>query len=423
MREGIVMGCRRLAAALLAVLWSVNVSAQDAGTNSIVEWNDISMRTTKTGAPALPAMRNTAMVQMAIADALNAISPRHKPYYFKGTVTVGASSVAAIATAAHDVLITLYPAEQARLDADLAASLRTVPDGEAKTAGVGVGGAAARAVLQARSHDRLNDKVPFTVEPADGVWRPTPGDGLAPNGAPRGPDNVPAMAPGWARVVPLMLERGDQFRPGPPPALSSDEHARDFRELLDVGSASSTRRTQDQTDAALFWRPTPDLLLNPVVQHFVVHRKLDAWDAANAFALVNVAMVDAVIACWDAKYAYNQWRPITGIRQAPAGINASVKADPAWTPLLFTPPYPDYPGGHPTASAAAARMMTALFGPRPGPFPVTSGGKMREYQSFDAFAAEVIDARVWGGVHWRSSDVAGARLGQRIADYILERRR
>lgn len=414
----------RLFALFLLVCWSCSVRAEDAGTNAIIAWNDISLRTTKTGAPAVPAMRNTAMVHIAIHDALNAIVPRHLPYRHRATDLGNAAPVAAIATAAHDVLASLYPRELPKLDADLAASLASVPDGSTKDAGIAVGRASARAILEARAGDRMNDKVAYTAEPAIGIWRPVPGDGQAPNGAARGPDNAPALGPAWARMVPLVLESSAQFRPGPPPAITSDEYARDFQELLAMGGADSTMRSGDQTDAALFWRPTPDLLFNPVVRQLVVDRAFDAWEAARAFALVNVAMVDAVIACWDAKYAYNQWRPITGIRTAPPGSHPAIQADPAWGPLLFTPPYPDYPGGHPTATQAAATVMSTLFGPEPGQFSVTgSGGKVRQYRRFDDVAREVVDARVWGGVHWRSSDVAGAELGRRIAEYVLERQR
>lgn len=410
---------------LFLVLWCSGLAfATDAGTRAVVAWNEISLRTTKTGAPAVPAMRNTAMVHIAIHDALNAIAPRHRPFVFRAAASGDAAPVAAIATAAHTVLVALYPKEQEKLDADLAASLALVPDGAAKEVGMAIGKASAQAILGARAGDRMADKVAYTAAPAPGIWRPVPGDGQAPNGAARGPDNAPPLGLAWARMVPLVLDSSDQFRPAPPPAITSDAYARDLRELLEMGGADSAMRSQDQTDAALFWRPTPDLLFNPVVRHFVVDQAFDAWDAARAFALVNVVMVDAVIACWDAKYAYNQWRPITGIREAPAGSHPAIEADRAWGPLLFTPPYPDYPGGHPAATQAAATAMEALFGAEPGQFSVTgSAGKVRQYVRFDAVASEVVDARVWGGVHWRSSDVAGAELGRRVADHILERQR
>jgi membrane-associated phospholipid phosphatase len=162
------------------------------------------------------------------------------------------------------------------------------------------------------------------------------------------------------------------------------------------------------------------VLFNPVVQQLVINQNFDAWQTANAFAILNVVMVDTMIACWDAKYAYNQWRPITGIRNAPVGSHPSVKADPGWAPLLFTPPYPDYPADHTAVTYAAMNTMLVLFGSSPGSFSVVAGGKSRQYTSFDTIAEEVVNARVYGGVHWRSSGLAGAQLGQDVSNYILE---
>lgn len=407
-------------AVLLVLLWSANVAAQDPGANSIVEWNKIALRTTKADELAMPAMRNMAMVQMAIHDALNGISMRYKPYYSTATGYQDASPEAAIAMAAYDVLVALYPGEQAKLDADLATFLQAVPDGAAKDWGIALGKASADAVLRRRAADRMNDNVAYTAQPGNGIWRPVPGDGIAFNNAPRGPDDAPPLGPQWARMKPIILINSDQFRPGPPPSISSGEYARDFQELLAIGGATSTKRTQAQTDLALFWRQGPDVLFNPVVQQLVIKQNFDAWQTANAFAILNVVMVDAMIACWDAKYAYNQWRPITGIRIAPAGSHPAVKADPGWAPLLFTPPYPDYPAGQPAVTYAAMNTMLVLFGPNPGPFSVVAGGKSRQYTRFDTIAEEVANARVYGGVQWRTSGLAGEKLGQDVANYILD---
>ena len=187
-------------AVLLALLWSLNVAAQDSGANSIVEWNKIALRTTKADELAIPAMRNTAMVHMAIHDALNGIALRFKPYYSTATGYQDASPAAAIATAAYDVLVALYPGEQAKLDADLATFLQSVPDGASKDWGIALGKASADAVLRGRVADRMNDKVAYTVEPGNGIWRPVPGDGIAPNNAPRGPDGVPPLGRQWATM-------------------------------------------------------------------------------------------------------------------------------------------------------------------------------------------------------------------------------
>ena len=407
-------------AVLVALLWSLNVAAQDPGANSIVEWNKITLRTTKADEMAIPPMRSTAMVHMAIHDALNGISLRFKPYYSTATGYGDASPAAAIATAAYDILVALYPAEKAKLDADLATFLQAVPEGVAKDWGIALGKASADAVLRGRAADRMNDKVAYTAQPGNGIWRPVPGDGIAPNNAPRGRDDVPPLGPQWARMKPVILINSDQFRPGPPPSITSDEYARDFQELLAIGGATVTKRIQAQTDLALFWRLAPDVLFNPVVQQLVINQNFDAWQTANAFAILNVVMLDATIACWDAKYAYNQWRPITGIRNAPAGSHPAVKADPGWAPLLFTPPYPDYPADHPTVTYAAMNTMLVLFGSNPGSFSVVAGGKSRQYTSFDTIADEVANAGVFGGVHWRTSGLAGAKLGQDVAEYILD---
>lgn len=412
---------RYFLSSLVMALTASHAVAQDAATQAVVEWNAIALRTTKTGAPAIPAMRNLAMTQMAVSDVLNAFVPRYRSYYFKISNPRPTPEVPGIATAAHDVLVALYPKEQERLDQDLANALAQAPDGAAKDRAIEFGKAAAAAVLQARANDRMNDVVPYTAAPEEGIWRPTPGDGIAPTNAPRGPDNVAAMGVSWSKMQPLLMKSPDQFRPGPPPALNSAVYARDFNELIEMGGADSTKRTQDQTDMALFWRPTPDVLYNPLIQTLVVEKKFDAWRAAHVFALANIAMVDAVISSWDAKFVYNQWRPITGIRNASEAVNAKTKAVPGWGPLLFTPPYPDYPGGHPATAGATARVLEYFFGKKPGKFSVTSGGKTRSFESFESVEKEVIDARVWGGVHWRTSDTVAADMGTKIAKYILDK--
>jgi hypothetical protein len=398
-------------------------AAEDPATQAVVDWNVIAVRTMQTGEPLLGASRGVAMAQVAVFDALNAIKPRYKSYFLKGSSQPEASPISTISAAAHATLVALYPAQQETLDRELADTLAAVPAGRPRDAGVALGRQAAQAVLQARANDHMFDQVDYTPATDAGAWQPTSGDGIAPWLDPRGPDFVPAIGPGWGRVTPFVLERGSQFRPGPPPNLSSETYAQDFAEIVELGSAKSATRTSEQTETALLWWSTGTVLWNQPAQQLVISQGFDALRAAHAFALLNVMIVDAAIACWDAKYTYNQWRPITGIRNADIDGNPATAPDLAWTPLMWTPPFPDYPSGHSVVGAAAARALIHSFGPRPGGFTLTgAGGRVHRYEDFEQAVQEVIDARVWGGAHWRSSDTLGVELGNRIADYVLSRR-
>jgi hypothetical protein len=224
-------------------------------------------------------------------------------------------------------------------------------------------------------------------------------------------------------VTPFVLESGAQLRPGPPPSLTSETYTKDFAEVAEMGAANSATRTTEQTETALLWWSTGTVLWNQPAQQLVIAQGFDASRAAQAFALLNVMIVDSAIACWDAKYAYNQWRPITGIRNADIDGNPATAPNLTWAPLMWTPPFPDYPSGHSVVGAAAARALAHSFGPRPGAFTMTgAGGRVHRYETFEEVVQEVIDARVWGGAHWRSSDTLGVEFGNRIADYVLTRR-
>jgi hypothetical protein len=218
----------------------------------------------------------------------------------------------------------------------------------------------------------------------------------------------PALEPGWGKVAPFVLRSGSALRPPPPPAVGSRRYARDLREMSAVGAIDSTVRTADQTQAAQFWVATAPQLWNQVLQ-----QRSEGWSAtrtAYAFALLNLAGADAFIAAWDAKFTYMQWRPITGIRAA---------GDAGWTPLLVTPPFPDYPAAHSTYAGTAETVLRRLVAR--GPITLTALGIARHYRGVRDIADEVVGARVWGGVHWRTSSETGRALGDRLGRVALRR--
>jgi membrane-associated phospholipid phosphatase len=380
-------------------------------TQTVVDWNAIALRTTA-AAPFDPPLesRNLALVQGAVFDAVDSIRGRHRPHAIRSVGSNDASVVSAEATAAYRTLLALYPTQAASLDQAYQASLAKVPDGTAKTHGVMVGEAAAQAMLAIRALDHSADTVPYTPGSGPGAWVPTP------------PAFRAALDPGWGHVTPFLLRSGSQFRPGPPPALTSPTYTRDFNEITRAGSATSTTRRPEQTNLARFWVSTAPQIWNQAAQQLSVSHGVGVWKAARLFALLNAAGADAFIASWDAKFTYNQWRPVTAIRAADTDGNRRTAADPAWTPLLLTPPFPDYPAGHTTYAGAAETILSSVLGTQPGAFTLrsaTTPGVELTYTSFAAVAADVVNARVWGGIHWRTSSETGRTLGRRIADYGL----
>jgi membrane-associated phospholipid phosphatase len=380
-------------------------------TQALVDWNVIALRTTA-AAPFDPPLesRNLALVQTAVYDAVDSIRNRFRPYAVRVQSAPRASVVAALASAAHRTLVTLYPAQAGALDQAYQAALAAVPDGDAESEGVRTGEAAAGALLALRSVDHAADSVAYTPGSGPGAWVPTP------------PAFKAALDPGWGRVTPYFLRSGSQFRPGPPPELTSEDYRRDFDEIKEIGSATSTTRTPHQTDVARFWVSTAPQIWNQAAQQLTLQRGLGVTPAARLFALLNAAGADAFIAAWDAKFTYGEWRPVTAIRAADTDGNPDTSPDPAWTPLLTTPPFPDYPAGHTTYAGVAETVLTSVFGERPGTFTLrsaTAPGVELSYTSFAAAAAEVVDARIWGGIHWRTSSEVGRTLGRQVALYAL----
>ncbi|MEU1166140.1 vanadium-dependent haloperoxidase, partial [Streptomyces sp. NPDC005921] len=377
------------------------------------EWNAIATDTIKAGLGPRPSGQAAiweGFASVAVYNAVVGIEGGYALYKWHERGPAKASSAAAAATAAHDVLLTFFPAAKTRLDTAYADSLAALPAGHARDQGVAYGKRAAARVVELREGDGRFADVPFTASPAPGVWRPTP------------PAFQPFIDTWLARLRPLLLTSPQQFRPGAPPALSSAAYAEDIQELKAMGAKTGSGRSAQQTETALFFSGNLVEQVQAAVRDHAARHRLGITETARLFAAVNAAATDAAVTAWDAKLHYATWRPITAIRLADTDGNPATTADPAWEPLLVTPPHPDYVAGHTTVAAAVARALTGVLGTSHIDLHVPSDatGTTRFYGSADDFNRDVIDARVWGGVHSRTADLAGCRAGAHVAAWALD---
>ena len=384
-----------------------------AAVNPVIAWNRtlLEIQAIPGAQPAtVHPTRSLAIMHAAVYDAVNAIDGRHRGYLVDVKPAGPASEEAAAAAAADTTLLALYPTQQALLDARLASSLAEIPDSPVKQAGIDLGRDVARRVLALRDHDGSDTAVPaFVAGPAAGDYQPTP------------PKLAPPVFSGWARVTPFTLTRPDQFRPPPPPALTSAAYAEAFNEIKTLGTASGSSRTDDQTQQGMFWNAPIQNYWNQIAQTVAEQRHASVPDSARMFALLNLGVADSVIAFYDAKYTYHLWRPITAIRNATTATNPATAPDPAWTPLSPTAPDPSYPGAHSTISATAAAILTSLYGPAVH-LAVTSpvlAGVTRNFDSFAAASDEAGLSRIYAGQHTRIDHTAGQDLGNTIAAHVL----
>jgi hypothetical protein len=317
---------------------------------AVLDWNVNATTAIVTVAkqPPASAILSFAMVEGAVYDAVNAIDGGHQPYLVAPAASGSESKSAAAASAAHDVLVALFPAQAATLDPQLAASLAAVPDGAPKTAGVAIGQATAAAMMTARTNDGRFGPSVVVIGTDPGQWRPTP--------------PLFAIDPAsWVgNVKPFLLPRGDLFRSDGPNALTSAAYAADLNEVKSLGSATSTTRTADQTDAAIWWQDHGVALWNRMLRNIIIGQRLDIVDAARLLAMTDLGGADALINCWNDKYYYNFWRPISAIRLADTDGNPATVADPTWTPLIATPAFPDHPSGHSCISGAIVNTLRRI---------------------------------------------------------------
>ena len=403
---------------IVALLATSPLPLSAATPDPVLEWIDV-MNTTvlAAGTPPNVTSRVVALVSASVFDAVNGIDPRFLPLQVKPHAPDNASQRAAAIEAACAILLKLYPTQSGmlttRLNAALAA-LASTEKAESIAAGVAWGQTVADAIWASRLTDGFAPPPPPFIgaqgvlgTPAIGVWRPTP------------PANAFGATPQIATMTPWVLRRPSQFRLPPPVALSSAEYAADFNEVKSMGILSSLTRTPDQTEFALFWALNTPLAWNRIAAQIAAARGLTLTENAHLFALLNVTLSDALIACWDVKYRYVFWRPITAIR---AGLTPA-DADPLWEPLLNsltgTPAHPEYPSAHSSMSGAAAFILAAAFGENTA-FIVTSEVRSgsRSYSNFSDAIAEIADARVFGGIHFRTSCMRANGLGRAVADYV-----
>jgi hypothetical protein len=355
--------------------------------------------------------RDFAIVHAAIYDAVDAIDRTHEPYLVSVRAPRGASETAAADAAARTALLGLYPSQQAAIDAQYAAELAQVPDGPAKDKGVGIGDEVAEDLLAIRADDGSNaTPPPFVAGTAPGDYRPTP-------------PNFPApVFTTWGRVTPFVLDGASQFRPAPPPALTSDAYANAIDEVQSLGSATSTTRTAEQTEIGKFWNPPIQNFWNQIADEVALARRTDLPTTARLFAALDLSFADSAIAFYDAKYAYRFWRPVTAIRLADTDGNPGTTADPTWLPLAGnTAADPSYPGAHSTISAAGADVLASFFGDSQR-FSLTSPalpGVTRSFTTFSGAAEEAGMSRIYSGQHTRLDHVAGVELGRDVAQFVL----
>jgi membrane-associated phospholipid phosphatase len=411
--------------AMLLVARPMSVSA--ATPDPVLEWIGIMNDTVLAGGTnPLVTSRVVALVSASVFDAVNGIEGRFQPIHVAADAPRYASERAAAVQAAYAMLLKLYPAQSVSLTMHRNASIDAITEGNPHSvqAGIAWGQEVADRIWDWRSTDGFNPPPPPFVgvlglvgmQSAIGVWRPTP---LL---------NAPGAGPQFASMTPWTMLRPSQFRPAPPPALTSSTYTADYNETKTMGTFSGSQRTADQSDLALFWAGNTPLYWNRIASQIATERSLSLSENAHLFAQLNLAMADAGIACWDAKYRYVFWRPITAIRGGDTDGNDATTVDPNWTPWLDslppgTPAHPEYPSGHSTVSGAAAFVLESAFGDNTQ-FTVGSEISLaktnpRSFASFSAATAEIADARVFGGIHYRNSCVQGNAVGRAVADYVL----
>jgi PAP2 superfamily len=397
--------------ALTLVAFAALAAPGVASANVVTDWNRTmidALEAAKTPPP--PAARAAAIVQISVFDAVNGIARRYTPVHVQPASPRGASRDAAAVAAAHETLVALFPTQQAMLDQQLAASLAELGRGRSVARGLAWGKEVADQILAWRAGDGFDAVLPpYVSVNLPGRWQPTP------------PAFGPPLFRQFAEMTPFALVSPSQFLPAGPPPLTSARYARDFNEVKALGSLTSALRTPEETETAKFWQlDTPAAMWNRVADELADARGTSPVGEARILARMNVALADATIAIWNAKNVYDSWRPVTAIQSAASDGNPDTSPDPSWAPLLATPPFQEYPSAHSGVSSAATSVLADAYGNETS-FRVLSAGLSgveRDFTSFPSAVAQVVDARIFAGFHFRSACDDAVRMGREVADYV-----
>ena len=379
-----------------------------AQADAVLDWNETGVASVLAARQSPPeGARVMAMMHVAMFNAVNAIERRYTTYGFEAGAPAGASPNAAAAAAARSVLVGLFPDQRQAVDKAYAASLARLSGERGIEAGVALGERAGNDCLAMRGKDGVGMANVYRPITAPGVYVPT----------------ALTASHDWREVKPWVMKSPSQFRPEPPPALTSATWTRDYNEIKEIGARNSAKRTPEQTEVARFWTAVGVVTWNPIVRSLATSRPRSLVENARLFALVNMAASDAFVAVFDGKYAFNFWRPVTAIRNGDIDGNDATAPDAAWLPFVDTPMHPEYPCAHCISAAAVGAVLEAEFGS--GRVPATSmtsptaPGAMRRFERIADYVKEVDNARIWGGIHYRNSTEVGERMGREIGRLVV----
>lgn len=383
--------------------------------NVVTDWNGIASSTivANGGKPSATSSVWFAYASIAVYDAVNAVHGQFQPFYYQGKASPGASDEAAAVTAAHRVLDTYFPAQHSILDATFQESLAKItasPD--AKSAGIDVGEAAAAALITARTGDGLEATVPYTPGSGPGVWQPTP------------PKFAPALTPWLGQMRPFTMTKASQFLPDGPTSLASDDWVEDYNEVRILGDVNSTVRTPAQSEIGLFWTEHTGQQYARAFTYLAENYNLSVMDSARFMAILWTGFADAAIGCWNAKFTYSFWRPVTAIRAG--GGNPELVGDPNWTPLGTTPSHPEYPAAHGCVTGAVSNLIRDYFGTAKVHIVTDSlafndGVHTHTFEDTHDLFDEVFWARIYAGFHYRHSLEEGGMLGRKVSKQLARR--